>query len=238
MDSSQWRLPCIRPEYALVVNDFVSLLSALVGQLERLGARPCSVGTLEERTFWQLYIFLATTCFELICAPDKVAQQLATRPAPIPEATLQSVPASACMAAVGVSWSSVGGYEAYKWRASPEQRPPTNSRSATAISWQPECSGSPCEYRQPGPAPLQCCTSAALHPLRAIWQCAPCCAASSQCSTGVSTMGYPHGLIRCLGAAPMANALMTCFHQVASSIKSLRVHLCMVKPTSDDTAWP
>lgn len=57
---------CNQPEFATFVTDFSSLLTMLVPQLDRLGARLSSVestiGTTEEEVFWELWKFLAVGC--------------------------------------------------------------------------------------------------------------------------------------------------------------------------------
>lgn len=54
-------------DYALFVVDFTSLLEALVPQLARLGVRlnlttDSSIGTAEEVVFWELWVFLLSSC--------------------------------------------------------------------------------------------------------------------------------------------------------------------------------
>lgn len=58
---------CTLPAHAFFVRDFTILLTALVLQLDRFGSRlsyvaGCSIGTPEERLFWELWGLLVAAC--------------------------------------------------------------------------------------------------------------------------------------------------------------------------------
>lgn len=75
-----------QPAFELVVTDFTLLLNTLMPQLNRLGLRlsitASSIGTSEEKVFWELWTFLMVGCsaFGLACGSRCTLLPLQTQP--------------------------------------------------------------------------------------------------------------------------------------------------------------